>query len=138
VSCNNGAGDLENKKETKKVTHIGVASPSLGDCTVHKEDLALMNCLRLMKLVVVNTFLCSPATTPKNSLDDTKQGANSLELQVQSVVARVKFPREETRGLYRTLTEQSKISLRSSSSNLQNNFLVLCPQLHRVVVKHKM
>jgi hypothetical protein len=30
--------------------------------------------------------------TPENSFDDTKQGANSLGLQVQSVVARVNFP----------------------------------------------
>jgi hypothetical protein len=40
--------------------------------------------------------------------DDTKQGANSLGLQVQSVVARVNFPHEETWGLYQTLGEQSK------------------------------
>jgi hypothetical protein len=40
--------------------------------------------------------------------DDTKQGANLLGLQVQSVVARVNFPHEETRGLYQTLGEQSK------------------------------
>jgi hypothetical protein len=40
--------------------------------------------------------------------DDTKQGANSLGLQVQSVVARVNFPHEKTRGLYRTLGEQLK------------------------------
>jgi hypothetical protein len=31
-----------------------------------------------------------------------------LGLQVQSVVARVNFPHEGTRGLYRTLKEQSK------------------------------
>jgi hypothetical protein len=31
-----------------------------------------------------------------------------LGLQVQSVVARVNFPHEGTRGLYRTLGEQSK------------------------------
>jgi hypothetical protein len=40
--------------------------------------------------------------------DDTKQGANSLGLQVQSIVARVNFPHKESRGLYRTLGEQSK------------------------------
>jgi hypothetical protein len=45
--------------------------------------------------------------TPKNSFDDTKQCANLLGLQVQSVVTRVNFPQEETRGLYRTLGEQS-------------------------------
>jgi hypothetical protein len=45
---------------------------------------------------------------PENSFDDTKQGANSLGLQVQSVVARVNFFHEETWGLYRTLGEQSK------------------------------
>jgi hypothetical protein len=69
--------------------------------------------------------------------DDTKQCATSLGLQVQSVVARVIFSQEKTRGLYRTLREQSKKLSSFSSSNLQNNFLVLCPQLHRVVVKHK-
>jgi hypothetical protein len=40
--------------------------------------------------------------------DDTKQGANSLGVQLQSVVARVNFTHEETRGLYRTLGEQLK------------------------------
>jgi hypothetical protein len=35
--------------------------------------------------------------------DDTKQGANLLGLQVQSVLARVNFAHEETRGLYQTL-----------------------------------
>jgi hypothetical protein len=46
--------------------------------------------------------------TQENSLDDTKQGANSFGLQVQSGVAWVNFPHEETWGLYRTLGEQSK------------------------------
>jgi hypothetical protein len=36
------------------------------------------------------------------------KGANSLGLQVQSVVTRVNFLHKETRGLYRTLGEQSK------------------------------
>jgi hypothetical protein len=45
---------------------------------------------------------------PENSLDDTKQGANLLGIQVQSVVARVNFLHEETRGLYQTLGENSK------------------------------
>jgi hypothetical protein len=75
---------------------------------VHEEDLASMNGLRSIKLAVVNALLYSPATVPKNSLDDSKQGANSLGLQVQSVVARVIFPHEETRSLYQTLGEQSK------------------------------
>jgi hypothetical protein len=35
----------------------------------------------------------------KQPTDDTKQGANSLGLQVQSVVARVNFAHEETQGL---------------------------------------
>jgi hypothetical protein len=39
----------------------------------------------------------------KKTIDDTKQGANSLGLQVRSVVARVNFTHKETRGLYRTL-----------------------------------
>jgi hypothetical protein len=43
-------------------------------------------------------------------------------------------------GLYRTLDRgigiESEFFL-SSSSNLQNKVIVLCPQLHRVVVKHK-
>jgi hypothetical protein len=42
---------------------------------------------------------------PENSLDDTKQCATLLALQVQSVVARVNFPHVETRGLYRTRRE---------------------------------
>jgi hypothetical protein len=61
-----------------------------------------------MKLGVVNAFLCSPVMVLENSLDDTKQGANLLGLQVQSVVASVNFSHEETRGLYRTLREQLK------------------------------
>jgi hypothetical protein len=61
-----------------------------------------------MKLAVVNAFLYFPATAPENSLDDTKQGVNLLVLQLQSVVARVNFLHKETRGLYRTLEEQSK------------------------------
>jgi hypothetical protein len=69
--------------------------------------------------------------------DDTKQCATLLGLQVQNVVARVNFPHEETRGLYRSLGEQSKKLSSFSSSNLQNNFLVLYPQLHLVVVNHK-
>jgi hypothetical protein len=69
--------------------------------------------------------------------DDTKQCATSLGLEVQSVIARVNFPHEETWGLYRTLGEQSKKLSLFSSGNLQNNFLVLRLQLHRVVVKHK-
>jgi hypothetical protein len=69
--------------------------------------------------------------------DDTKQRATSLGLQVQSVVARVNFPHEETRGLYQTLGERLKKLSSFSLGNLQNNLLVLCPQLHRVVVKHK-
>jgi hypothetical protein len=36
--------------------------------------------------------------------DDTKQGANSLGLQVQSVVSRVNFLHGKTRGLYQTLS----------------------------------
>jgi hypothetical protein len=50
----------------------------------------------------------APATALENSLDDTKQCATLLGLQVQSVVTRVHFPHEGTRGLYRTLGEQSK------------------------------
>jgi hypothetical protein len=50
-----------------------------------EEDLASKNGLRSVKLAVVNAFLCSPATTLENSVDDTKQGANSCGLQVQSV-----------------------------------------------------
>jgi hypothetical protein len=62
------------------MTHSGVTSPSLGDCTVCEEELASMNGLHLKKLAVMNAFLCAPATSPQSSLDDTKQGANSLGL----------------------------------------------------------
>jgi hypothetical protein len=74
---------------------------------------------------------------PSGCTDDTKQCATSLELQVQSVVARVIFPTRMTRGKYRTLGEQSKKLSSFSSGNLQNKLLVLHPQLHRVVLKHK-
>jgi hypothetical protein len=68
--------------------------------------------------------------------DDTKQCATLLGLQVQSIVARVNFPHEKTWGLYRTLGEQSKKLSSFSLGNLQNNLLILRPQLRRVVVKH--
>jgi hypothetical protein len=64
------------------------------------------------------------------SPDDIKQCATLLGLQVQSVVARVNFPHEETWGLYRTLGEQSKKLSSFLSGNLQNKLLVLHPQLH--------
>jgi hypothetical protein len=96
-----------------------------------------MNGLRSINLAVVNAFLCSPATSPENSLDDTKQGVNSLELQLQSVVSRVNFSHEETEGLYQTLGEQSKKLSSFFVKQPKNNFFVLCPQLHQVVVKHK-
>jgi hypothetical protein len=55
---------------------------------------------------IVNAFLCSPAMALENSLDDTKQCATLLGLQVQSVVARVIFPIRMTRGNYQSLGEQ--------------------------------
>jgi hypothetical protein len=63
-------------------------------------------------------------------IDDTKQCVTSLGLQVQSIVARLNFPHEKTQGLYRTLGEQSKMLSLFSSGNLQNNLLVLRPQIH--------
>jgi hypothetical protein len=45
--------------------------------------------------------------------DDTKKCATSLGLQVQSVIARVNFPHGRTRGLYKTLGNSRKSSLRS-------------------------
>jgi hypothetical protein len=68
--------------------------------------------------------------------DGSKQCATLLGFQVQSVVARVNFSHKRTWGLYRTLGEQSKKLYLFSSGNLQNNLLVLRPQLHRVLVKH--
>jgi hypothetical protein len=68
--------------------------------------------------------------------DDTKQCATLLGLQVQSIVARVNFPHEKTRGLYRTLRKQSKNLSSFSLGNLQKNLLVLHLQLRWVVVKH--
>jgi hypothetical protein len=56
---------------------------------VLEDDLALENGLHSRKLAIVNAFLCSPATAPENNLDDTKQCATSLGLQVQSVVERI-------------------------------------------------
>jgi hypothetical protein len=46
-----------------------------------------------------------------SSADDTKQCATLLELQEQSVVARVNFSHEGTWGLYRTLEEKFKKAL---------------------------
>jgi hypothetical protein len=70
-------------------------------------------------------------------VDDTKQGANSLGLLVQIVVARLNFLHEETQGLYRTLREHSKKLSSFFVKQPTKKILVLCPQLHRVVVKHK-
>jgi hypothetical protein len=42
-----------------------------------------------------------------------------------------------TQDKYQTLGEQSKKIASFSSGNLQNNLLVLSPQIHQVVVKHK-
>jgi hypothetical protein len=54
----------------------------LGDCTAFEDGLVSANFLCSWKLVVVNAFLCSPATALENSPDDTKQCATSLGLQV--------------------------------------------------------
>jgi hypothetical protein len=85
-----------------------------------KSVAASENSLRLRKFASANAFLCSPTTVPENSLDDTKQYATSLRLQVQSVVTRVNFPHEGTWGLYQTLGEQSKKLSLFWSDNLQN------------------
>jgi hypothetical protein len=64
---------------------------------------------------------------------------NLLGLQVQSIVAKAYFLQK---GDSRVYIELSRIGLEDefflcSSSNLQNKFIALCSQLHRVVVKHK-
>jgi hypothetical protein len=48
------------------------------------------------------------------------------------------FPRGNSEFNIELSENSRKSSARSSSSNLQNNLLVLYPQLHRVVIKHKM
>jgi hypothetical protein len=68
--------------------------------------------------------------------DNTKQCVTLLGLQVQSVVVKLILSTRMTRSKYQTLGEQSKKLSSFLSGNLQNNFLVLRPQLHRVVVKH--
>jgi hypothetical protein len=58
-------------------------------------------------VVIFNILELIMKTMPNYpTVDDTKKGANSLGLQMLSVVARVNFPHEETRSLYRTLGEQ--------------------------------
>jgi hypothetical protein len=73
-----------------------------------EEYLASDNCLRLLKLAVVNAFLCSPAMAPENSLDNTKQRRQLVGTPSAECYSKSKFPHEETQGLYRTLGEQSK------------------------------
>jgi hypothetical protein len=85
------------------------------------------NSLRLRKFASVNAFLCSLTTVPENSLDDTKQCATSLGLQVKSVVARVNFPHEGTWSLYRTLRESQKSSLRSRQTTCKTISLYCVP-----------
>jgi hypothetical protein len=69
--------------------------------------------------------------------DDTKQvcqvGTPSAECCNKSKFS----PRGNSRFNIELLGNSRERSCRYSSSNLQNNFLVLCPQLHQVVVKHK-
>lgn len=62
-----------------------------------------------------------------------------MELQVQSVVASVYFPTNNNSMVYIELSRnwQRDIFCFSSSVNLKNTVLPLCPQLHCVVVKHK-
>jgi hypothetical protein len=81
-----------------------------------------------------------PAASPK-SVHNGKSSVctNLLGLQVQIVVAKAYFLQK---GDLRVYIELSRVGLEdefflSSSGNLQNKFLALCSQLHRVVVKHK-
>jgi hypothetical protein len=91
----------------------------------------------LMKLAVMNAFLCSLATAPQNILDDTKQ-ACKVRTPSAECCSKSKFSPQGKLGVNIELSGNSQKSYyRSSSSNLQNNSSFLCPQLHRVVVKHK-
>jgi hypothetical protein len=94
--------------------------------------------VRAYLILRFHKFIQNQQVIPRGPCDDTKQCAILLGLQVQSVVARVNFLHKGTRGLCQTLGEQSKKLSSFSSGNLQNNLLILRPQLHRVVVKHKM
>jgi hypothetical protein len=98
----------------------------------------LMNGLHSMKIAVVNDFLCSPAKAPENILDDTKQRCQLIGTPSADYCSKSKFSPRGKSGFSIELSGKNReSSRRSSSSNLQNNFLVLCPQLHWVVFKHK-
>jgi hypothetical protein len=72
-----------------------------------------------------------------SSPDDTKQvcqvGTPSAECCGKSKFS----PRGNSGFILNSQGNSRKSAARSSSSNLQNNSSFLCPQLHRVVVKHK-
>jgi hypothetical protein len=70
--------------------------------------------------------------------NDTKQRCQLVGTPSTKCCSKSKSSPRGNSGFNIELSGNSrKSSYRSSSSNLQNNFLVLCPQLHRVVVKHK-
>jgi hypothetical protein len=72
------------------------------------------------------------------SLDDTRKRCQLVGTPSAECCSKSKFfLRENSKFNIKLSGNSRESSCRSSSSNLQNNFLVLCPQLHRVVVKHK-
>jgi hypothetical protein len=63
--------------------------------------------------------------------------ASSVGLQVHSDVENEFSPTRVTQGLTSNSRGTVGKFLQALSSNLQNKFFLLCPQLHNVVVKHK-
>jgi hypothetical protein len=72
-------------------------------------------------------------------LDDTNKYLITLGLQVQSVASAEYLPHKGDSGVYIELSGNllKEYSLQSSSSNPASKINALCPQPHRVVVKHK-
>jgi hypothetical protein len=79
----------------------------------------------------------------EEEVDDVADGnnfmfTNSLGLQVESVVASIFSPQGDSKVYIELSGSWLEVDFFfSSSSNLQSKVFVLCSQLHRVVVKHK-
>jgi hypothetical protein len=67
---------------------------------------------------MMNKYINLHGDTPFCGIDDTKKGANSSGLQVQSVVERINFLHEGTQGLISNSWGTVEKAHRSSSRNL--------------------
>jgi hypothetical protein len=88
--------------------------------------------IHLYYLLCKNLMMCSQQTT-----NDTKKVCQFIRTPSTEWCSKRIFPTRVTQGLISNSRGTVEKHFQSLSSNLQNKFFVLCPQLHRVVVKHK-